>query len=65
MGMVLAAMKNSPVKRLIINDIAPEVPNTAMSRLGRYLHLDPYFNNLDEVEQYIRKNPGALQPHDR
>ncbi len=62
MGMVLAAMKNSPVKRLIINDIAPEVPNTAMSRLGRYLHLDPYFNNLDEVEQYIRKTLAPFNP---
>ena len=59
MGMILAAMKGSPVRRLIVNDVGPEVPHTAMSRLGSYLHLDPFFNNLADVETHLRK---TLQP---
>jgi pimeloyl-ACP methyl ester carboxylesterase len=62
MGMVLAAMKNSPVRRLIVNDIAPEVPHSAMARLGSYLHLDPFFNTLDEVEAHLRKTLAPFNP---
>jgi len=62
MGMILAAMPNSPVKRLIINDIAPEVPHTAMARLGGYLHLDPWFPNLGEVEKHLRKTLAPFYP---
>jgi len=62
MGMVLAAMPNSPIQRLIINDIAPEVPHTAMARLGDYLHLDPYFSSLDEVEARLRETLKPFAP---
>lgn len=62
MGMVLAGMKNSPIRRLVINDIAPEVPHTAMSRLGSYLHLDPEFQNLEEVEAHLRKTLSPFNP---
>lgn len=62
MGMVLAAMPNSPVQRLVINDIAPEVPHSAMSRLGAYLHLDPFFKSLDEVEAHLRRTLSPFNP---
>lgn len=62
MGMIMAAMPNSPVRRLIINDIAPEVPHSAMARLGSYLHLDPKFKSLDAVEEYLRKTLEPFAP---
>ena len=62
MGMVLASMKNSPIQRLVINDIAPEVPHSAMTRLSRYLHTDPYFNNLEELESYLRTTLAPFSP---
>jgi len=62
MGMILAAMPNSPVRRLVINDIAPEVPHSAMARLGNYLHLDPYFKNLNEVEAHLRTTLAPFNP---
>lgn len=62
MGMILAAMRNSPVRRLIINDIAPEVPHTAMARLGRYLHLDPHFDTLADLEQHLRETLSPFHP---
>ncbi len=62
MGMILASMENSPVRRLVINDIAPEVPHSAMTRLGRYLHTDPYFEDLESVETYLRKTLSPFHP---
>ena len=62
MGMILAAMPNTPIRRLIINDVAPEVPHSAMARLGSYLHLAPFFKNLDEVEAHLRKTLAPFNP---
>ena len=62
MGMVLAALPNTPVRRLVINDIAPEVPHSAMARLGSYLHLDPSFKTLIDVEQHLRKTLSPFNP---
>ena len=62
MGMILAAMPNSPVKRLVVNDIAPEVPHTAMARLGGYLHLDPWFRKMEDVEKHLRKTLAPFHP---
>jgi len=64
MGMVLAAMKNSPVKRLIINDIAPEVSHEASVRLGRYLHVDPFFKDIGEAEAFFRETLAPFSPMD-
>lgn len=62
MGMTLAALRNSPVRRLVINDIAPEVPHSALSRLSSYLHLDPSFKSLAEVEAHLRKTLAPFHP---
>ena len=62
MGMVLASMKNTPVKRLIINDIAPEVSHDASKRLGQYLHEDPHFKTLAEAELYFREKYAPFAP---
>ena len=62
MGMILAALHNSPVKRLIINDIAPEVPHSPMARLGGYLHRDPFFETLEDVEEHLRKTLAPFGP---
>jgi pimeloyl-ACP methyl ester carboxylesterase len=62
MGMMLAGLKNSPVRRLIINDIAPEIPHGAKARVGSYLHVDPRFSNLEEVEAYLRQTLKPFKP---
>lgn len=62
MGMILAAMRNTQVRRLIINDVAPEAPHTAMARLSRYLHLDPVFDSLNDLEQHLRETLAPFHP---
>ena len=54
-GMMLAAQPGSPIRRLVINDIGPFIPGTALRRLGVYLNAPPpRFADLAEAERYIR-----------
>lgn len=55
-GMSIAAMSHSPIRRLILNDIGAFIPRTGLKRIGAYLtdQAFPRFNNLLEVEEYFR-----------
>lgn len=58
-GMCLAAMKNSPIRSLILNDIGPFVPKEALQRIAGYLG-DRRFDNLDAFEAWLRQTYPAL-----
>jgi pimeloyl-ACP methyl ester carboxylesterase len=54
-GMLLAAQPHHPIRRLVINDIGPFIPGTALRRLGVYLNgPPPHFPDLDAAEDYLR-----------
>lgn len=55
-GMMLAAQPNSPLRRLVINDVGPFVPKVALERIGDYVGLDPVFPDLAAVEAYMRSH---------
>lgn len=55
-GMMLAAQPNSPLRRLVINDVGPFVPKVALERIGDYVGLDPVFADLAAVEAYMRSH---------
>jgi pimeloyl-ACP methyl ester carboxylesterase len=40
-GMILAGMSNSPIGRLLVNDIGPYLPLDAVLRIGRYVRAGP------------------------
>lgn len=52
-GMCLAALPNSPIKSLVLNDIGGFVPAAALQRISDYLG-DKRFLNLQQVETYMR-----------
>jgi len=54
-GMMLAARSNSPIRRLVLNDVGPFISWQALGRL-RKLHARRIgrFNDLNEVQEYIR-----------
>lgn len=54
-GMFLAIQLNSPIKRLILNDVGPHIPASALRRIGRYAKSPPSFQTPEEAEVYIRK----------
>ncbi len=53
-GMMLAAMPSTPIRKLVINDIGPLVSKDALVRIGRYVGAAPSFQDLDMVEAYLR-----------
>ena len=59
-GMMLAATPGSPIRRLILNDVAPFVPKAALERIGAYVGQLPRFATTAELELYIRKIYGSF-----
>jgi pimeloyl-ACP methyl ester carboxylesterase len=55
-GIVLAGLPDSPIRRLVINDIGPIVPSNALQRIGRYVaDMPETFATLDAAERYLRE----------
>ena len=55
-GVLMAAMKNSPVKKLVLNDIGPVVDTKALQRIAAYGEEGSKlsFETLSEVEAYFK-----------
>lgn len=53
-GMVLASLPKTPIRRLILNDIGPQVPTKGLIRLSQYAGKDPTFSSLDEAKAYFK-----------
>ncbi len=54
-GMALAAQKETPIKRLILNDVGPVVDASALKRISDYLGSPPDFASMVEAETYMRQ----------
>lgn len=54
LGMALASMPNSPIKKLIINDVGPHLSKEALMRIAEYVGQQPSFNTLAELDVYMR-----------
>lgn len=61
-GMVLASMPQSPIRRLIVNDIGPEVSRSALVALGEYIGKEGEFQSQKEVENYLRSVHTEFAP---
>jgi pimeloyl-ACP methyl ester carboxylesterase len=53
-GMMLAAQSETPVQRLLLNDVGPFIPRAALERLAIYVGKAPNFATLEELERYLR-----------
>lgn len=53
-GMMLAALPNTPIRRLVLNDIGPQVPLTGLRRLAKYAGTVPVFKSPDEAKAYFK-----------
>jgi pimeloyl-ACP methyl ester carboxylesterase len=62
-GMMLAAEPNSPIRRLVLNDIGPLVPWPALMRLKNvYSGVNARFADVSELEGYLREALAAFGP---
>lgn len=61
-GLMLAAQPETPIRRLILNDIGAFVPKAALERIGGYVGQDPLFASLAELEAYLRRIHAPFGP---
>ncbi|MBK8743660.1 alpha/beta hydrolase [Propionivibrio sp.] len=53
-GMALASHEDTPIARLILNDIGPVISSESVQRIGDYVGRAPNFDTYDAAEKYIR-----------
>ena len=53
-GMVLAAQLGTPITRMVLNDIGPFIPTSAIARIRDYLQPPPEFDDLKALEAHLR-----------
>lgn len=54
-GMILASLPLSPIRRLILNDIGPQIPVKGLSRLSEFVGRDPVFSSMEEAKQHYKR----------
>lgn len=62
LGMMLAAQPNSPIRKLVLNDIGAFVPKQALERIASYVGKDPIFSDLAGLEAYLREVHAPFGP---
>jgi pimeloyl-ACP methyl ester carboxylesterase len=62
-GMSLAALPHTPIRRLVLNDVGPVVAAVALTRIGQYIGRDPHFSDIAAAEAYIRAVAAPFGPH--
>jgi pimeloyl-ACP methyl ester carboxylesterase len=55
-GIVLAGLPETPIRRIVVNDIGPYLPWSGLARIGSYVSSMPAdFHDLGEAEAYFRE----------
>lgn len=62
-GMGLAGLKDSPVGKLVLNDVGPALNPSALARIGEYLAQGVRFPSFDEAAAYIHQISQPFGPH--
>jgi pimeloyl-ACP methyl ester carboxylesterase len=61
-GMLLAAQPNTPIRRLVLNDVGAFIPKAALEYIEEYVGIDPRFDRLDDIEHYLRRIHAGFGP---
>ena len=64
-GMVLAGLPNSPIQRLVLNEIGPTIQPEAVARIGTYLGVPQHWATLDEAADALLAISQGFGPHTR
>jgi pimeloyl-ACP methyl ester carboxylesterase len=61
-GMIVAAGEQTPIARLVLNDVGPFVPKSALADIRAYLGLDLAFASFDALERHLRAIHAGFGP---
>lgn len=62
-GLGLAAMKDNPIRKLLLNDVGPALNFEALQRIGEHVGQDTRFDTFAEALNYIRDISASFGPH--
>ncbi len=61
-GMLLAAQPNSPIRKLVMNDVGPFIPKASLERLSTYVGKPVSYDSFEAFEQYVRVVSASFGP---
>ncbi|RQP23516.1 alpha/beta fold hydrolase [Piscinibacter terrae] len=64
-GLGLASLPKTPVKRLVLNDVGPTIQAEAIARIGAYLGLPMRWSSLEEAADYMLSISTGFGTHTR
>jgi pimeloyl-ACP methyl ester carboxylesterase len=53
-GMIIASMPGSPVRKLVMNDVGSLIPKESLERIGQYVGREPDFASFEELTAAMR-----------
>lgn len=62
-GMAIAAMNDSPITRLVLNDVGPVLTAVSLERIASYLGKVPPLPTIEAAEQLVRATSAPFGPH--
>ncbi|HJW11738.1 MAG TPA: alpha/beta hydrolase [Albitalea sp.] len=64
-GLGLASLRDSPIQRLVLNDVGPVLQADAIARIGTYLGQVTHWATLDEAADYMLSISEGFGTHTR
>ena len=61
-GMLLASRPNSPIRKLVVNDVGAVIPAGSLARIGAYVGQDPRFATFEALVAYVREVSAPFGP---
>ncbi len=54
-GMAMAALPQTPIRRMVLNDVGPFIPKAALERIGEYVGIGWRFDSFDKAVDHIKR----------
>ena len=64
-GLALASMPGTPVRRLVLNDVGPTLEPAAIARIGSYVGLPAFWPSVDAAADALWAISAGFGPHSR
>ena len=62
-GMAMAALPQSPIRRLVLNDVGPTITKASLLRIASYVGKAPAFDSVQAGADYLRAIASGFGPH--
>jgi len=64
-GLGLASLAGSPIRRLVLNDVGPVIEPASLQRIGTYLGQPAHWRTVDEAADALLSISAGFGPHSR